>query len=134
MDTAIHHYLEQDRYLKLLGATIEEVRAGYARVSMTLTSDMLNFHGIGHGGALMSLGGMAFGCACNSHGTKAVAIDVAFSFMRGVKAGDILTAVGNEINLGARIGVYQIDITNQLGELVARGQGTAFRSNEQFTS
>ena len=37
------------------GIRIEEARADYARVSMTVRADMLNGHGIAHGGMIFAL-------------------------------------------------------------------------------
>ena len=39
---------------------IEEARAGYARLSMEVRSDMLNGHGIVHGGMVFALADTAF--------------------------------------------------------------------------
>ncbi|HET8613135.1 MAG TPA: phenylacetic acid degradation protein PaaD, partial [Sphingomonas sp.] len=37
------------------GIVIEEARAGYARIHMALRPDMLNGHGIAHGGMIFAL-------------------------------------------------------------------------------
>ena len=52
---------------------IEEAREGYARIRMALRPDMLNGHGIAHGGIVFALADTAFACACNSHGPVTVA-------------------------------------------------------------
>jgi acyl-CoA thioesterase len=48
------------------GIEIEEAREGYARIRMILRADMLNGHGIAHGGIVFSLADTAFAYACNS--------------------------------------------------------------------
>ena len=56
-------YRRQDRFPLSLGIQLEEIRAGYARVSMEIKEEMTNFHGITHGGALFALADTAFGLA-----------------------------------------------------------------------
>ena len=46
------------------GITVDEVRAGYARVSMVVRADMLNGHATCHGGFLAALADTAFAYAC----------------------------------------------------------------------
>src|SRR5580765_4538307 len=55
------------------GIQIEEARAGYARLSMKVRADMLNGHGIVHGGMVFSLADTAFAYVCNGRNEKAVA-------------------------------------------------------------
>ena len=47
------------------GIAIEEARAGYVRLRMTLRNDMLNGHRIAHGGMVFSLADTAFAYVCN---------------------------------------------------------------------
>ena len=56
-----------------LGMKIEEVRAGYARLTMTVREDMTNGHKITHGGFMFLLADSAFAFACNSRNQFAVA-------------------------------------------------------------
>ena len=55
------------------GIRIEEARAGYARLSMTVRRDMLNGHGIVHGGMVFALADTAFAYVCNGRNEKTVA-------------------------------------------------------------
>ena len=45
----------QDRTSQALGIRIDEVRPGYARLSMVVRPDMTNGHRIGHGGTAAAL-------------------------------------------------------------------------------
>jgi acyl-CoA thioesterase len=49
---------------------IEEARAGYARLSMKVRADMLNGHGIVHGGMVFALADTAFAYVCNGRNEK----------------------------------------------------------------
>ena len=86
MDSAVESKIRADAYLRLLGATFEEIRPGYARVSLAVTESMLNFHGITHGSIVFGVGDLAFSAACNAHGQVAVALDMTISFLRAAQA------------------------------------------------
>ena len=65
-----------------LGMRLDEVRPGYARLTMTVTAIMVQGHGIGHGGYVFTLADSAFAFACNSYGPTAVAAHCDISFLR----------------------------------------------------
>jgi len=45
-------------------------------VTLTITDDMVNFHGLTHGGVIFAIGDMAFAAASNSNGQMAAALNV----------------------------------------------------------
>src|SRR5579883_821412 len=83
---------ERDRASQMLGMGITAVRPGFAQVSMTVREDMLNGHGVCHGGLLFALADSAFAFACNSHNEATVAAAAAIDFLRPARAGERLTA------------------------------------------
>ena len=112
-----------DNASKWLGMKVEEVRAGYARLSMTVTSNMVNGHNLCHGGLIFTLADSTFAFACNSHNQKAVAAGASIEFLAPAFLGDVLTAEGVEQALKGRTGVYDMKVSNQKGELVALFRG-----------
>ena len=52
---AVQSMLRQDKALKWFGMRLEEVRPGYARLSMSVTGNMLNCHELCHGGMIFTL-------------------------------------------------------------------------------
>ena len=64
---------ERDPASQRLGMTLDQIRPGYARMSMRVREDMLNGHGTCHGGYIFMLADSAFAFACNSHNQRAVA-------------------------------------------------------------
>jgi acyl-CoA thioesterase len=131
----IREHIEQDPFAKLLGVTLDEIRAGYSRVSLTVTATMLNFHGMTHGGLIFALGDIAFAAASNSHGQTAVALNVDISFMRATKVGDQLIAEAQEQDINGPIGLYEITVKEiQSGELIAQSQAMVYRKREHFIS
>ena len=104
------------------------VEPGYCRASLTVTSQMLNFHRITHGGVIFSLGDIAFAAACNALGQKAVALNISVSFLRPTGVGDHLVAEAREIETAGSTALYTITVTEQKSsQLVASFQALAYR-------
>jgi acyl-CoA thioesterase len=110
-----------------LGMTLDEVGPGFARLSMTVRTDMTNGHGMCHGGFLFALADSAFAFACNSHGDATVAAGAAIDFVAPAHVGERLTATARERHRGRRTGVYDIEVTRGTGELVAFFRGRSHR-------
>ena len=113
----------EDNASKWLGMKIEEVRPGYARLSMTVTANMVNGHNLCHGGLIFTLADSTFAFASNSHNQRAVAAGCAIEFLAPAFLGDVLTAEGVEQALRGRTGVYDMKVTNQTSELIAVFRG-----------
>ena len=116
---------QNDRVLTLLGIEVEEVRAGFAKLSMTISEHMLNGFGIAHGGMTFTLADTAFAYACNSRNRLTVAAHCQVKFTKMVHRGDRLTAIATERSLDDRIGIYDVSVENQDGEVVAIFEGTS---------
>jgi acyl-CoA thioesterase len=130
---AIDAYIQNDAFARFLGAEVEMVAPGHSRVSLTVTEQMTNFHGITHGGVIFALGDMAFAAAGNSRGQVAVALNVNIHFLNPSKAGDRLVAEARESHLGGRTGLYEITVTEEKsGTLIARSQDLVYRKKKWF--
>jgi len=114
-----------DRCSAWLGMKLEEVRPGYARVTMTVSGNMVNGHDLCHGGMIFTLADTTFAYACNSHNQRAVAAGCAIEFLAPAHLGDVLTAEGVEVAHVGRSGVYDMKVNNQNGQLVAVFRGKA---------
>jgi acyl-CoA thioesterase len=120
---------ESDACSRALGIELIEVRAGYARLSMTVRPDFLNGHRICHGGLIFTLADSAFAFACNSYNVNTVAAGCSIEYLRPAGPDDVLTAVAVEQIQSGRHGVYDIAVTNRAGETVAlfRGKSAQIR-------
>ena len=112
-----------DRASKWLDMRLEEVRPGYARMSMRVAENMVNGHDLCHGGLIFTLADSTFAFACNSHGQRAVAAGASIEFLAPAHLGDVLTAEGVERALAGRTGIYDMRVSNQKGELIALFRG-----------
>jgi acyl-CoA thioesterase len=115
-----------DAASRMLGIELVEHGRGWARTRMTVTGDMVNGHGICHGGMIFSLADTAFACACNSWGPVTVAAECDILFVRPARTGDVLVAEARMRSRFGRGGIYDVAVENGDG-LVAEFRG---RSSE----
>jgi len=129
----INEYIQCDPFARFLGANVEVLKPGHSRVTLTITDDMVNFHGITHGGVIFALGDMAFAAASNSSGQTAVALNVAINFLKATNSGDRIVAEAEEQTASGPIALYDITIRDdRTGELVAKSQDLVYRKKEWF--
>ena len=102
---------QEDDASKGLGMEIVEIKPGQATLTMTVRPDMVNGHGIAHGGFIFLLADSAFAFACNSHNERTVAAQCNIAFIKPGKLGDRLIAVAREISRTGRAGIYDVRVT-----------------------
>ena len=105
------------------GITIEETRAGYARISMLVRADMLNSHGIAHGGMIFALADTAFAYVCNGANRASVAAQASIVFLDKVREGETLSAEATEVALEGRAGVTWVSVRADDGRTIAEFTG-----------
>jgi acyl-CoA thioesterase len=101
-----------DEASRRLGMTLEHVASGSARLSMRVSPNMTNGHGICHGGFIFTLADSAFAFACNSYNERAVAQGCDIVFSAPAHEGDLLTAEATERHRFGRNGIYDIRVTH----------------------
>lgn len=116
-----------------LGITLDEVRPGYARATMTVGPALLNAVGTAHGGATMALLDVVHAAVSNSHGTVAVAQDVHTEFLAAGRPGDRLEAEGIEVHRTSRTAVYRIEAKAQDDRLIATALARVFRTGRPWS-
>jgi acyl-CoA thioesterase len=117
----------RDAASQAMGMTIAGIGAGHAELRMTVRADMLNGHAICHGGFIFTLADSAFAFACNSYNLTTVASGCSIDFIAPAREGDVLTAAAHERSASGRTGVYDIEVVNQRGEMIAFFRGKSYR-------
>jgi acyl-CoA thioesterase len=105
------------------GIRIEEVRDGYARISMVVRADMLNSHGIAHGGMIFALADTAFAYVCNGANHATVAAQASIVFLDKVLEGETLVAEATEVAHEGRAGVTRVAVQTADGRNIAEFTG-----------
>ena len=114
----------RDEAARALGIAIEEIGPGFARATMTVRDDMVNGHGMSHGGLTFTLADTAFAYACNSHNHSTVAAAAEIQFLSPGRVGETLVAVARERTRSGRTGIYDVDVTERVsGRVVALFRG-----------
>ena len=108
---------------KGLGMKIEDVRTGYARLSMPIRKEMTNGHDNVHGGFIFALADSTFAFACNGRNQFAVAQHCSITYIAPGKLGDTLTAIATQTSHVGRSGIYDVKVTNQTGDVIAEFRG-----------
>ena len=116
-----------DHASQMMGIEIIKTTPGYAELQMVVRQDMLNGHGSCHGGMLFTLADTAFAHACNSTNKITVASGCSIDFIAPALQGDRLTAIGQERSRSGRTGIYDINITNEQGALIATFRGRSYQ-------
>jgi len=116
---------------RLLGITITETRPDSATAQLTVIKALTNGHDICHGGFIFTLADSAFAYASNSTNHATVASGCTIEFLAPGKIGDTLTAIAKKRARGQRTGVYDVDVTNQKGDLVAVFRGKSYQIRGQ---
>jgi acyl-CoA thioesterase len=119
-----------DEASRILGVTIDGVAPGRATARMTVTPEMINGHGIAHGGYVFLLADTAFAFACNTYGDRTVARQCEIAFLRPVLDGDELVADAVERYRGGRAGIYDVQVSRN-GEVVAELRGHSATSPDR---
>lgn len=118
-----HEMLAAEGTGPVWGIVIEEARAGYARLRMTLREDMLNGHRIAHGGMVFSLADTAFAYVCNGGNERTVAAQASIVFLDAANEGETLIAEASEVSRFGRSGVTRVAVRTEDGRPIAEFTG-----------
>jgi len=115
-----------DLFPQHLGIEFLEIKPGYAKVALQIKEHMVNFHGITHGGVVLTLADTALGTASNSYGRPAVALNFNVNFIKKTAPGQTITATAEEINRTYRTALYRVTVRDESGEPIAVVDGLVY--------
>ena len=118
--------LARDRASRELGIRLDEIRPGYARMSLTVEDWMLQGHGVCHGGLMFALADTAMAFASNAANESHLALNANIDFLRPAQLGEVLTAEAVEENRTRRTGMCNVTVTNDAGERVCHFRGRTY--------
>ncbi|MFC1487037.1 PaaI family thioesterase [Thermoproteota archaeon] len=115
-----------DLFREHLEIKVDEIRDGYAKMSLEITTKHTNAHGFTHGGVLFALADCAFAEAVNFGKRQAVAIQVSINYLRPTSEGDILTAEATTVSDGKSLTLCSVTIKKEDKD-VALFSGLAYK-------
>lgn len=119
-----------DVFAKNMGASITDIREGYARAEMVVTKAHLNAGGVCQGGALFTLADLAFAAITNSRGKLTFGLENSIAFLHSAAEGDTLVAEAIETLNHHKIPYCEIKVRNQHGDLICTMTGLAYRKDK----
>lgn len=125
-------FFRLDRFATDAGIELTEIRKGYGKAKLEVEPRHLNAGGTTQGGAIFTLADLALAAAANSHGKLALSITSSITFLQGSAPGDTLWAEAKERHTGRKTGHYQVDVTNQKGDLIATFEATVYRKEKEL--
>jgi acyl-CoA thioesterase len=120
---AVKFMFSADAASQALGIDILDISPGSVQIAMTVRPEMLNGHGLCHGGVLFAFADSAFAFACNSYGDAMVAAGASIEFLAPTPRGERLTATATEVVRGPRHGIYDVAVTAADGTMLAQFRG-----------
>ena len=115
----------EDSASRGLGMEVVEVGQGRAVIAMTVTSAMVNGHGMMHGGYIFTLADSAFAFACNTHNQRCVAQHCAITYIAAGRLGDRLIATAVERSRAGRSGISDVTVVRSDGTVIAEFRGNS---------
>ena len=115
-----------DRFaVEVVGAETVIVAPNYAKTKLVIEPRHFNAVNLVQGGVYFTLADYAFALASNNETETVVAVEVGISFLKPTKSGT-LYAEATLLSRSKSLVSYDIPVTNEQGELVARFYGRGF--------
>ncbi len=115
----------EDATSRGLAIELVSVAPGQAVLTMTVGTQMVNWHNTCHGGFIYLLADTAFGYACNSRNARMVAQHCSITYLNPAQRGDRLTAHAVERQRAGRSGIYDVAVIRGDGTPIAEFRGHA---------
>ena len=109
-----------NKYAGLLGMTILDISEGYAKGKLVVNPELYNPIGSIHGGCLFSLADSIGGAAAYSHGKPITTVSGSINYLRAAIDTKEIIAIAKEVKYGKRIMVYDVELFDDQGELLAK--------------
>lgn len=127
------YMFDQDYFSQWMNIKLIEVKENYCLIEMPIKKEMINGLKTVHGGVTFAFADSALAFSSNNLGDAAVALNCIINFTKAGKEGDTFRAESILVNDTRKTAVYDIKITNQNEELVAKFIGTVYKIGKKVT-
>jgi acyl-CoA thioesterase len=121
------YMFDQDYFSQWMNIKMIDIRGHYCLIEMPIKKEMLNGLKTVHGGVTFAFADSALAFSSNNSGDAAVALNCIINFTKAGKEGDVFRAESMLVNNTRKTAIYDIKITNQNEELVAKFVGTVYK-------
>ena len=122
---------KNDNFAKHLGVILDDLTEDFVKMHMELRSDMSNFYGRPHGGAIYGLADAAFSVIGNNQNIISVALDCTITYHASPDPGEILYVEGKLLKSTRKISTFIFTLYTLNGEnqnLIATMLSTLYRT------
>lgn len=119
---------------KELNIEILECRDGFCKGQIVLEEKHENPYGWVHGGCMMTLADTMAGTAASTGGSYVTTLNSNFHFLRAGKDTKRIIGIAKRVRNGNTILVYETEVLNDEGELLAKGDFTFFNLHKEIDS
>lgn len=127
------YMFDQDEFSKWMNIKMIDIKENYCLLEMPIRKEMINGLKTVHGGVTFAFADSALAFSSNNTGDAAVALNCIINFTKAGKEGDIFRAESILANNTRKTAVYDIKITNQNNELIAKFVGTVYKIGKKVT-
>ena len=134
LDLEMHMKIRNNNntFAKVNGINAIELKPGYCVAKMDVTPNHYNPLDTVHGGCIATLADVAASFAANSHGTWQTTLDSTFRYIRAGAGVKTLYATAKEVKAGRKISIYDVDVTDQDGKLIAKASISYMNLGEEI--
>ncbi|TXT65873.1 MAG: Acyl-coenzyme A thioesterase PaaI [Promethearchaeota archaeon] len=133
----IKEKFREDLFAQKLGVILDELNENTVKMHMKLKSDLNNFYGRPHGGAIYGLADAAFSVLGNNKNNVSVALDCHITYHSSPDPEQILYVDGEIINQTRKIGTYLFTLYTKKKDKkkkVATMMSTLYRTGKPINS
>ena len=124
-------FFKNDLFAENAGVVLLEVRKGYSKAKLEIKPEHLNAGARAQGGAIFTLADLGACRSCQLARYTELSLSSTITFLRASGPGDTLFAEARERYIGRSTGCYQVDVTNQNGDLIATFESSVFREESE---
>lgn len=117
---------EQKGWRKHCGIKVAKLEGDKLTLSMLITEDLSNVHGIAHGGAISGLLDTVMGLSCIIRGKNVVTMNLNLNFIKGPKTGTVVYATADISHIGRTSIITEAQCFDDKGVLYAKANGTFY--------
>ena len=131
---AIFEAVKKEPFARAMQMELVKLEDGHSVVQMVYEPEkMNNIYDRAHGGAIYALIDEAFEAAGQTDGTIAVALNVNVTYVASPEPGLRLQARAHRVSQTKKTAGYDINVTDQNGQVIAQCQALAFRTGKAIS-
>lgn len=125
-DALLERANQPDLFTARNGIQVTEIHEDYALGELTVSPESMNPRKIVHGGCLSTLMDAVAGFAACASGRSCVTLNCTMNYIRSVSTSKKVYCRATKTKAGKTISVYQCELTDDWGNLVATGTYTYY--------